>query len=250
MTGIGLQLYTVRDDLGKDFNGTLKRVAAAGYRFIEGGPGKGMSPADYKALCAQLGLSPVAGGLGLDGLEKDLDGSMKRLAEFGAKYAMLGWMAPERRDSVGAWRAVAKLMNGWGKAARDHGITFQYHNHDMEFTPMDGTNGLEIILGETDPALVKMQVDVGWVTWAGQDPVSLLRKLGKGRVRVIHLKDLRLAPDKHWMEVGNGVLNLKGVVTACKELEIEYAFVEQDTCERPPLDAIAISHANAVKAFA
>jgi len=249
MTQLGLQLYTVRDDLGKDFKGTLRAVAKAGYGFIEGGPGKGMSAAEWLAFCAEIGTKQVAGGCGLDQLEKDLAGTLDRTAAAGAKYMMLGWLPPERRKNAADWKALAKGLNVWGKAAHEKGIVFQYHNHDFEFAPVDGTNGLEIILSETDPAYVKMEIDVGWVTWAGSKPAELLRRLGKSRVRVIHLKDLVLTPEKTWAEVGNGVLDLKGVAAACGELGVEYAFIEQDTCARPPLESIVISLANARKAF-
>lgn len=250
MVTLGLQLYTVRDDLAKDFAGTLRAVAKAGYTAIEGGPGKGMTAEDYVKLCKGLGLSTPAGGCGLDGLEKDLEGTLHRVLAFGAKYMMLGWIPPERRKNAADWKALAKSLNVWGKAAHDHGIVFQYHNHDFEFAPVDGTIGLEILLAETDPACVKFQLDVGWVTWAGSAPAALMRKMGKTRIRVIHLKDCVLSPAKAWTEVGTGALDLKGVVAACNELGVEYAMIEQDTCARPPLESIAISYANARKAFA
>ncbi len=249
MTTLGLQLYTVRDDLGKDWGGTIKAVAKAGYTAIEGGPGKGMSPAEYLKFCGGLGLATPAGGCGLEQMEKDLAGTLDRAAQTGAKYLMLGWLPPDRRKNAADWKALATALNGWGKAARDKGITFQYHNHDFEFTPVDGTNGLEIILANTDPALVRIELDVGWVTWAGADPAPLMRRMGKERLRVIHLKDLVLAPTKTWAEVGTGVLDLAGVAAACRDLNIEYAFIEQDTCARPPLESIAISLTNARRAF-
>ncbi len=249
MTTLGLQMYTVRDDLGKDWAGTVQAVAKAGYTAIEGGPGKGMTPADYVKFCAGLGMATPSAGGGLDGFEKNLAGMLDNAAACGAKYFMLGWVPAERRTSADDWKKLASAMNGWGKAAQERGMTYQYHNHDFEFAPVGGTNGLEIILAETDPALVKIELDVGWVTWAGSSPAPLMRKMGRERLRVIHLKDCVLTPEKSWTEVGTGALDLPGVVAACRELDIQYAFIEQDTCKRPPLESIAISLANARKAF-
>ncbi len=249
MTTLGLQMYTVRDDLGKDWAGTVRAVAKAGYTAIEGGPGRDMSPADYVKFCADLGMTTPASGGGLDGFEKDLAGTLKRAVACGSKYLMLGWLPPERRKSSADWKRLATGLNAWGRAAKDAGVVFQYHNHDFEFAPVDGTTGLEIILAETDPANVKIELDVGWVTSAGASPAALMRRLGKERLRVIHLKDTVLAPQKAWTEVGTGALDLAGVVAACRELGIEYAFIEQDTCARPPLESIALSYANARKAF-
>lgn len=242
-------MYTVREDLGKDWDGTVKAVAKAGYTAIEGGPRKDMTPAEYVTFCGALGMTTPASGCGLEGLEKDLAGTLDRAVASGSTYLMLGWLPPERRKTAADWKSLAASLNIWGKAARDKGLVFQYHNHDFEFAPVDGTTGLEIILGNTDPANVKIELDVGWVTWAGSAPAPLMRKLGKERLRVIHLKDLVLAPQKTWTEVGTGVLDLPGVVAACREFDIQYAFIEQDTCARPPLESIAISLANARKAF-
>lgn len=242
-------MYTVRDDLGKDWDATVRAVAKAGYTAIEGGPKKGMSGPEYIKFCGDLGMKTPASGCGLDGLEKDLAGTLDRAVAAGAKYMMLGWLPPERRKDMADWKALCKLLNDAGKAAKDKGIVFQYHNHDFEFAPVGGTNGIEIILAETDPANVKMELDVGWVTYAGSSPAPLMRKMGRERLRVIHLKDVVLTPQKTWTEVGTGALDLPGVVAACRELDIEYAFIEQDTCARPPLESIAISYANAKKAF-
>ncbi|HEY3235653.1 MAG TPA: sugar phosphate isomerase/epimerase [Polyangiaceae bacterium] len=249
MTTLGLQLYTVREQLGKDFTGTLRDVSRAGYAAVEGGPGRGMTPADYKALCEELGLAPIATGSGLEGLEGDLSKTLERAAASGARYIMLGWVPPKRRKTSADWAALARDMNQWGRAARDSGLIFQYHNHDIEFVPVDGSTGLEIILSETDPDLVKFEVDVGWVTWAGGQPAELLMRMGRDRVRIIHLKDCHVAPSKAWTEVGTGALDLAGVAAACRELEVEYAMIEQDTCILPPIESIAISLANAKRAF-
>jgi sugar phosphate isomerase/epimerase len=244
---IGLQLYTVRDELAKDFRGTLERVAAMGYREIGYGGTGNLTPEGFKALCAELGLVPLVGGLSVDALEKDPEAAMARHAAIGATSVMLGWLPEPLRKDVAAWTATAKKLNTWGRIARDAGLVFQYHNHDMEFAPQNGGCGLDLLLAATDPALVKFQLDVGWVRWAGQDPLVWLDKIGAARLRTIHLKDCVVQPKKEWIEVGKGVLDTKAVLVKCRELGVEGALIEQDTCARPPLDSARISLENVRK---
>jgi len=243
----GLQLYTVRDELARDFRGTLQRVATIGYREVGYGGTGDMDPAAYKSFCAATGLVPLVGSVGADGLAKDAAAELARHAVIGAPYVMLGSLPESMRNSAAAWTAAGASLNAWGAAARRAGLVFQYHNHDMEFAPVGGTCGMDLLLAATDPALVKFQLDVGWVRWAGQDPVTWLKKLGPDRLRTIHLKDLVLEGAKAWTEVGTGVLDVKAVCATAAALGVEAALVEQDTCARPPLESIAVSLDNALQ---
>lgn len=248
---IGLQLYTVRDDMQRDFKGTMTAVARAGYREVGYGGTGGMTVPEFKAFMDSIGLTPLCAGGGLDTYEKGIEKFLDTHTALGAKYCMLGWLPPERRRNKDDWMALAGKLNEWGKATAARGIAFQYHNHDFEFTPVDGTFGGEILAANTDPKFVKFQVDVGWVTWAGHDAVGWLKRLGAGRIPTIHLKDLVTKPANGWTEVGTGVLDVPGVLKACGELGVACAMVEQDTCSGPPpLESIKISLANARKALA
>jgi sugar phosphate isomerase/epimerase len=241
---IGLQLYTVRDELAKDFKGTLKKVAEMGYKGVGYGAMGGMAPKEFRAFLDGLGLFPACGGTGVEALEKDAKGFFATHAEVGAPTVMLGWLPETMRNSPEAWKRSAERMNEWGRAGKAAGVVFQYHNHDMEFSRDGGPHGLDILLQATDPELVKFQVDVGWVLAAGQDPVSWLKKAGKARLRTVHIKDCRTKPKLEWVEVSTGELDSKGVFGACGELGVEWGLVEQDTCAGPPLESAALSLRN------
>jgi len=242
---IGLQLYTVRDLLQKDFAGTLRQVAKIGYAGIEGGSGP-MSREDFDKLLKEIKLLNPASGGGLDGIEKQGDAWLKPLAAAGVKYMM----ASSKVDSADAYKALAKRLNAAGKACQAHGITFQYHNHAHEFADYGGVTGHDILINETDPKLVWFQVDVGWVNWAGKNPSEVLRRL-KGRIKTIHVKDHtpEPPPDRKFAEVGNGALPLAEVVVAAKEIGVEWCFVEQDWCARPSIESAEISYKNLKKAL-
>jgi sugar phosphate isomerase/epimerase len=238
---IGLQLYTVRDDLAKDFKGTLRKVAPMGYKGVGYGAMGGMAPKEFRAFLDGIGLFPACSGVGVDTLEKDAAGYFAAQAEAGTPYAMLGSLPEQMRNGEEAWKASAGKLNAWGKAAKAAGMVFQYHNHNMEFSGTGGKHGLDILLENTDPQLVKFQVDVGWVLAAGQDPVKWLRKMGSGRLVTVHIKDCHRTPKLEWTEVGTGELDTKAVLKACNELGVDWGLVEQDTCARDPLESAAIS---------
>ncbi len=240
---IGLQLYTVRDLLQKDFAGTIRQVAKIGYEGVEGGNGP-MSREDFDKLLKEIHLLNPSSGGGVDAIEKQGDALLKPLAAAGVKF----FMVSSKQESAEAYKAFAKRLNGAGKACQAHGITFQYHNHAAEFTDYGGKTGYDVLIEETDPKLVWFQVDVGWVNWAGKNPPEILRRL-KGRIRTIHVKDHTSAQEKQFTEVGCGALPLAEVVVAAKEIGVEWAFVEQDWCARPSIESAEISFKNLKKAL-
>lgn len=239
MTKLGLQMYTVRDAAAKDFAGTIREVGRIGYDGIEHGGAGPLGVPEFKALNASLKLDPFGAHTGLQGLQGE------KLPETLAYYASLGtrFLAiSDRRDDEAGWKACGAALNAAGRAAAAHGITMQYHNHAHELTQkFGGRCALDVLIAETDPAHVKFQLDVGWVTRAGEDPVVWLRKL-EGRIRTIHVKDTTAPPDAQWTEVGNGILPLGLVHKAAQALGVEWYVVEQDTCARPPLESAAISY--------
>ncbi len=247
MAKIGLQLWTVRDALEKDFTGTLRAVAKSGYDGIEGGGTGPLTPKAYLALVKDLGLENMGAHVGLgefagDKLERALDYHRK----LGVRY--LGYSHWEKQMPADTWKRIAEPMNRVGRAAAARGMIFQYHNHAHEFVKHGGKFALDIMLGETDPRWVRSQLDVGWVTRAGQNAVAWMRKLGK-RIATIHLKDTTKGQKPAWTEVGAGALPLKGVVAEAKRLGIPWYVVEQDWWDIPSTTSAAISYANAKRAI-
>ncbi len=242
---IGLQLYTVRDLLQKDYAGTLRQVAKIGYAGIEGGKGP-LSQEEFAKLLKELNLQNPSAGAGLEAIEKQGDALLKPMAAAGVRF----FMVSSKQESAEAYKAFAKRLNAAGKACQAHGITFQYHNHAAEFTDYGGKTGYDVLIEETDPTLVWFQVDVGWVSWANHDPAATLRRL-KGRIRTIHVKDHTPAPgkDRQFAEVGTGALPLAEVVVAAREIGVEWAFIEQDWSSLPSIQAAEIGFKNLKKAL-
>ncbi|AQG78985.1 sugar phosphate isomerase/epimerase family protein [Spirosoma montaniterrae] len=256
---VGLQLYTLREDMAKDPDATLKRVAQIGYKEVESfgyGDGKffGKTPKQYAALLKDLGLSTpsghyMTGNVMMKG-EGTLTNNWKRAvddaAEVGQKYMVCAYLFPPERTKIDDYKKFAELFNKSAEVCRAAGIQFAYHNHDFEFQPLDGQMPYDLLLTNTDPALVKMELDLYWTTFAGQDPVALFKK-HPGRFPLWHIKDMAKTPQREFAEVGTGSIDFQRIFDAQKTAGLTNYFVEQDVAKRPPLEAIEISYKNMQK---
>ncbi len=244
MAQLALQLYTVRNDLKKDFVGTLRQVAKMGYTGIEGGGTGPLTPEQFRSLMSELKLIPIGAHVGrkaLSGPEREK--SLELFRGIGTKFLAVS----EFLENPDAWAGLGRELSDIGKATAARGITFQYHNHAHEFQQHNGKVILDILLDNADPAVVGSQLDVGWVQRAGEDPVAWMDKLGR-RIRTLHLKDTTEGGDPQWTEIGNGSIDLPAIHAAARKLGIDWYIVEQDTCDKPPLESAAISFENTRKA--
>jgi len=248
---IGLQLYTVRDHMGKDIAGTLAKVAAIGYNSVEGtyGGGKyfGQEPAAFAALLKQnnlimpsahylLGEDMKGPGTILNGWDKAVDDA----AAVGQKYMVCAWLSPKERGKLDHYKQLADDFNKAAETCKKAGIQFCYHNHDFEFIQEDGKYPYDTLLDNTDKNLVKMEIDLYWLTKAGQDPVALIDK-HPGRFPLWHMKDMDKTEKKMFTEVGNGIIDFKRILADNKKAGLKYFFVEEDVCPGDPYDSITQS---------
>ena len=255
---VGLQLYTLRDAMAKDPDGTLKKVAAIGYKEVESfgySDGKffGKTPKEYAAKLKELGLSAPSGHYMTGKVMKakgtltdDWKRAVADAAEIGQKYMVCAYLFPPERTKLDDYKQFADLFNRSAEVCRAAGIQFAYHNHDFEFKAMDGKIPYDLLLSNTDPKLVKMELDLYWATFAGQDPVALFKK-HPGRFPLWHVKDMEKSADRAFAEVGTGSINFQRIFDAKKTAGMTNYFVEQDVCKRPPLESIAISYKNVGK---
>jgi len=240
---ISLQMYTLRDDAQKDFLGTFRRVSEIGYAAVELAGHGGLSARDLKARLDDLHLKVSGAHAGLDALEGNIQQAIEDANTLGYTYVIVPYLAEDRRQGVDGYKKTAQTLNTLGETLRTFGLTLCYHNHDFEFRPLDnGQIGMDILLENTDPMLVKAEVDTYWVLHAGQDPVAFVKKYS-GRVPLMHIKD-RDPADGSFAEIGTGSLPLDALVAAASEIGTEYLVVEQDVCKRPPLESVAISYNN------
>ncbi|MGZ3767868.1 MAG: TIM barrel protein, partial [Mucilaginibacter sp.] len=244
---IGLQLYTVRDHMGKDPAATLAKVAEIGYNSVETsyGDGKfyGLDGKTFGGLLKQNHLmapschyilgeaSANAKGTILHGWDKAVEDA----AAIGLQYMVCAWLAPSERGSLDHYKQVADDLNKAGETCKKAGIQLCYHNHDFEFIQENGKYPYEILLGATDKKLVKMEMDLYWMTKANQDPIATFNA-NPGRFPLLHLKDMDKTEKRMFTEVGNGIIDFKKILSHAKTAGVKYFFVEEDICPADPYD--------------
>ncbi len=246
---IGLELYTVRHPMAQDPMSTLKEVASVGYKEIEITPYP--HPTWFKTALRETGLSAPSGYFGVP---KNLD-SMKKEVEvahrvFGVSYFVVG---DNPKLDADAWRRRADFFNECGRLTQQAGIQFCYHAHFHEFATVDHTSGYDILLTRCDPKLLKMEMDIFWVTYAGKDPLTYWRRY-PDRFPLLHIKDMRrgvrINPQESpsaggpnpFTTVGQGRIDWRRIFAHVHLAGAKHIFVEQDECNRPPLEAIKISY--------
>lgn len=264
---LGVQLYSVRDLMAKDPEGTLKAIAEIGYREVEALRG-GLTK--IGTLARSVGLSatsvhvdtPLITGKwdAWQFMRKsvpegyDLAAVIAEAKAVGVKYLVLPYLMPgERPTDAKGYSELAATLNRAGEQVAKAGLVFCYHNHAFEFAPLaDGRTPLDLLMSETTPELVKLELDVFWVSVSGNDPVALVKKYS-GRVPLLHLKDKRKGaptaleeskvPPTTFVPVGSGGVDFPAVLAVAPSAGVERYFVEQDhAVGSTPLEAIAASY--------
>ena len=250
----GLALYTVRDLMTKDARATLQKVAQAGYVNVESagynnGKFYNLSPADFKALLDEMKLTPISAHQGTVTFD-NIDQQIADLKAAGFKYfvvpvppmGLFYYDAANKKLAMkGGAKNLAEILNKLGAKCKAAGLELLYHNHDFEFSKDDeGNVVLDYLLEHCDKSIVNFQMDLYWVTKAGQDPVAYFKRY-PGRFKIWHVKDMddqgRFAP------VGNGHIDFKRILAERKLSGMLYYYVEQDaTFNETPEEAIVISH--------
>ena len=227
----GLQLFTVRDLLGADLDGTLRSIAEIGYRTVELAGLAGTSARGMRSSLQRYKLEVPSMHASYERLGRDLDSVLEEAHTLGAESLVCPSIDAEQRGSRDDWKRVCRSLGEIARKVRGHGLSLAYHNHDFEFVPpADGTIPFDLMIRETDPRDVKLELDVYWVAKAGLDPVRCLRD-GQGRVLLVHLKDL--AADGSTAELGAGVLDIEQIIRSALSARVKHLFVEQDSSPDP-----------------
>jgi sugar phosphate isomerase/epimerase len=233
LSKIGVQLYTVRTLMEKDVERTLAGVAAAGYTEVEFAGYFNKTPAEIKAMLDRHGLvapSVHSGNIAADAWAQALDAAHV----IGHQFIVVPWIPEERRKTLDDWKQVAADFNRIATAAKAAGIQMAYHNHDFEFPLVEGKVPYDVLLAETDPNLVKLEIDLYWITKGGQDPLAYFARW-PGRIPLVHVKDGKGPPDWAMTEVGSGAIDWKRIFGKSGQAGIQHYFVEHDQ----PADPIA-----------
>jgi sugar phosphate isomerase/epimerase len=235
---VGVQLYTVRSRLARDFEGTLAAVAAIGYSEVEFAGYFDHAPRDVRALLDRHGLVAPAAHISTitgDAWRATLDAA----ATIGHRWLVVPWI-PEERRTLDGYKRTAEAFNRAGADAHGAGLRFAFHNHDFEFAPLGDTTGYDLLLAETDPALVEMELDLYWITKAGYDPLAYFARW-PGRFPIVHVKDSAGPPDHSQVEVGRGTIPFARIFAQTAQAGIHHWFVEHDQ-PADPLDSIRTSY--------
>jgi sugar phosphate isomerase/epimerase len=244
---IGVQLYTIRGEIAKDAKGSIRKVAQLGFQEVEnfGYNGKfyGMEAKTFRDFLSETGLSAPSGHYLLNNLRNGWEKAVEDAATIGQKYMVLAFLMPSERKTTDDYKKVADLLNKAGETCQKAGIQLGYHNHDFEFETIGNTLPFDILMGETDPNLVKAELDLYWAVKANRQPLDLFKKY-PGRIALWHVKDMDNTEKKAFTEVGNGTIDFKAIFKAHRKSGMKHFFVEQDICPGSPFDSIAksISH--------
>lgn len=230
--GLGLQLYTVRDLMAKDLDGTLAALAAAGYRNVETAGYHGRTAQQFKDALSKAGLQAVSMHIPIMDIRGKPQQVMDDAALMGATYIVCPWLEEKDRNPD-SYRQVAGDLSKLAEQWTGNGRTVAYHNHDFEFKPVGNTTGYDILFGAASPA-VKSELDIYWTVKAGQDPLTVASQ-HPNRIVLAHAKDAGPAPERTMMDVGKGVIPFQTILPALKAQGLTYAFVEHDN----PTDALA-----------
>jgi len=235
---IALQLYTVRKLAAADLAGSLRAVAAAGYRSVELAGLPETAPGALARLLDEAGLQAVASHEGIQLLREDPAAVADRLATVGCPRIIVPWMPEEDRRTVDDVRRFAAELGALARSFADRGIRLGYHNHAFEFAPLEGTTIWDVLLAEL-PAGVEIELDVYWASVGGRDPVAEIRAIAD-RVRLLHMKDRAPGPEPRDVPAGEGILAFPQIVEAGRTAGVEWYAVEQDDAH-DPLAEIAIA---------
>jgi len=241
--GVGLQLYSIRDAIAADMPGSLKKVAELGYKYVElasyaDGKFYGLDPIEFRNIVDDLGMEILSSHTNVESAGVSLDRAKAMAdahAELGIKYCVQPWVEEKNRN-IEAYKKMVGELNEVGLIMKDMGIQMGYHNHNFEFDTIDGiVPYYDLFMPEMDADLITMEIDLYWVTKAGQDPVEMFNKY-PGRFQLFHLKDMYTSPDAPYFDVvkddiapvGEGVVDFKRILAAKEMAGMKYFFVEDD----------------------
>jgi sugar phosphate isomerase/epimerase len=253
---IGVQLYTLRDVMKTDFDGSIAKVAQIGYKEVEFAGYFDHSPKDISALLKKNGLTSPSCHVPYDTVEKKWSEQIEASHTIGHKFIVCPWIDPKQRTEPDGYKRAADLFQKAGEQSQKAGIQFAYHNHTFEFQPSEALGGklpYDVLLA-TDPKYVKMELDLCWISVAGKDPIEYFNKY-PGRFPLVHVKDMKqlpkgaegptASPDKempNMTEVGSGVIDWKHIFANSGKAGIQHYIVEHDT-PADPFGSITKSYA-------
>lgn len=249
---VGVQLYTVRDLMKDDFDGTIAKVAQIGYKEVEFAGYFGRTGKQVRAVLDKNGLAAPSTHVQYDELDEKFPSVIETSKEIGLSYIICPWIPEELRKSPDIWKQASEKFNKCGEQSKKAGMQFGYHNHWFEFMPVNGKLPYDQLLADCDPHLVKMEMDLCWITVAGGDPIKYFEKY-PGRFPLVHVKDVKTMPkvttgggqnfgdSVDLTSVGDGVIDWKKIFAHSQQAGIKHYIVEHDR-PKDPIASITASY--------
>lgn len=241
---IGVQLYTLRDAAKADLDRTFGDIAAAGYTDVEllsSMHNFNHPPADVRRMLDAHGLRAPSTHIGVDTLA-NVDAAVDEAHTLGHEYLILADLPAESRKSLAGFRAFADRLNRAGEAARKRDLWIAWHDEPQDFPSFGGRQGYDALVAKLDPSLVRLQLDTGNAMVGGRDPLDLMKRYGD-RYWSFHIKDAPALKAPHDVELGKGTVNLRAILARAKNLDRKHVYVEQETYEGTPLQAVQRDYA-------
>ncbi|MDR2932792.1 MAG: sugar phosphate isomerase/epimerase [Oscillospiraceae bacterium] len=219
-----IQLYSVREETAKDFPGVLKKLGEIGYTGVEFAGYGGIPARDMKKYLDTYGLKSIGSHVNCQRLENNLDEELDYNRIIGTEYMVISSAVMGNRDEA---LAAAAFANKVGERCLKAGFGFAYHNHDKEFVKDGGDYLLDIFFANVDASICKMELDLYWAAFAGVDPIDYMQR-NNARLRLLHIKQIRDYESRQCVDLGDGVIDFKTVVTRGKEYGVEHFILEQE----------------------
>ena len=247
---VAVQLYSVRDDMEKDFYGTIRKMKEFGYDGVEFAGLFGQNPEEIKAFCEEIGIVPISAHVPYYDMLENPEAVLADYKTIGCKYVVVPYLTEECRPGTDGFAATVEGVRKIGEAAKALGLQLLYHNHDFEFVKIGEEYALDVLYSSVSEDLLKTEIDTCWVNVAGVNPSEYIEKYS-GRSPVVHLKDFKRSGEKlgklydligiddegetqeeedsfSFMPVGYGVQDIPAILAACEEAGAEWVIVEQD----------------------
>jgi sugar phosphate isomerase/epimerase len=234
---VGLQLYSLRDQFKRDVTATLDQVRAFGITYVELAGTYGVAPEKFKQQLDARQLKAVSGHFSYEQCRDDIEGVAREAKLLGLEYAGCAWIPHKDPFDEKTCREAAEVFNRAGAALAKHGIKFFYHTHGYEFLPYRDGTLFDLLMAETKPENVYIEMDVFWVVHAGQDPVKLIEKYGK-RFDLMHVKDMKRGTPGGFngqsdvnnnVVLGQGIIDWPRVLRAAKKTGMKWYFIEDES---------------------
>jgi len=235
---VGLQLYSLRDQLAKDVPGSLARVHNFGIKYVELAGTYGLTPAAFKRQLDSAGLTPVSAHFAYEKFRDSIDSVIGEATLFGLRYVGCAWIPHTAQFDEKTCREAAAVFNRAGAMLGARGITFFYHTHGYEFVPTKEGTLFDLLLSLTHPDSVFFEMDIFWMVHAGQDPAGLIEKY-PGRFRLLHLKDMKKGTPvglltgssdvSNDVALGTGIIDLRALLTAARKAGVAWYIIEDES---------------------